>query len=518
MVALHSLVLTLALTANSDVVLLDFSADWCGPCRQMEPVVQQLSAAGYPIRKVNVDQERDLASRHQVTGIPCFVLVANGQEVDRLVGAADASQLVAMFERAGIGNREVGSRKSEVGSQGIGAAATTFPAVASQTPFSQTSFADSSRSLPQPVVDAITIRERVLASSVRLKIKDPDGNSVGSGTIIDAREGEALVLTCGHVFRDSQGKGQITVDTFGPNAAQGIPARLISYDLKSDVGLVSFRTTGPVAAARVAPAGHRPAVGDSVINVGCSHGADPTSRDGRVTALDRFLGPPNVEVSGQPVQGRSGGGLFTTDGLVIGVCNAADPSANEGLYAAIGSIHAALDRASLSLIYDAPSHSAPASAALAAITPPAMPAAMPRPEVGSRKSEVRSQISDLRSQISNPQSAVFPSTLNPQPSTLIPPPDAEVICIVRPHSDPRAKSEIIVLDRATPSFLDWLANEQRTQSGRQMTSLQVRGEGGSRKSEVGGAAEAGSASEQPASLRWLRPRTQVLGSRSVNRP
>ena len=47
-----------------------------------------------------------------------------------------------------------------------------------------------------------------LASSVRLKIEDADGNSVGSGTIIDARAGEALVLTCGHIFRESQGGRQ----------------------------------------------------------------------------------------------------------------------------------------------------------------------------------------------------------------------------------------------------------------------------------------------------------------------
>ncbi|MBI3463594.1 MAG: thioredoxin fold domain-containing protein, partial [Planctomycetes bacterium] len=265
MVALHSLVLTLALTANPDVVLLDFSADWCGPCRQMEPVVQQLSAAGYPIRKVNIDQDKALASRHQVTGIPCFVLIANGQEVDRLVGAMDASQLVGMFARAGIGKggSGIGNRESRIGNPvaglplGTGSAVSIIPAVASQVPFSQSSFADGGRHMPQPAIDAISIRDRVLASSVRLKIQDPDGNSVGSGTIIDSREGEALVLTCGHVFRDSQGKGQITVDLFGPNAAQGIPARLISYDLKSDVGLVSFRTTAPVTAARVAPAAHR---------------------------------------------------------------------------------------------------------------------------------------------------------------------------------------------------------------------------------------------------------------------
>jgi len=494
MVALHSLVLALALTVNSDPVLLNFSADWCGPCRQMEPVIGQLSAAGYPIRKVNIDQERALASQHQVTGIPCFVLMANGREVDRLVGAVDAAQLVAMFERAGVKNRGSGA-----GGQGpaIQGRAAVIPAVASQTPFSPAaSPAAAAAGQLQPSSGASVVRDRVLAASVRLKIQDPDGNSVGSGTIIDAREGEALVLTCGHVFRDSQGKGQITVDLFGPRPAEGIPARLINYDLKSDVGLVSFRSTAPITPARVAPAGHRFATGDAVINVGCSHGAEPTVRESRIAALDRFLGPPNVQVSGQPVQGRSGGGLFSSDGLVIGVCNAADPSANEGLYAALGSIHAALDRANLSTIYDSPPQPKGDDIVLAAITPPAMPAKMPATPI--------------------PQ----PSTINPQPSldpqlsTLNSSPDAEVICIVRSHSNSRAKSEIIVLDRATPGFLDWLATEQRSQSARQMTSLQVPGAEGIGNRETGSGRGALTANATPVrlaptALRWLRPMTPV---------
>src|SRR5215831_4422983 len=73
----------------SDTVLLDFGADWCGYCRQMEPVIGQLAAMGYPVRKVNADRGRALADKYGVQGLPCFVMLVDGREVDRFVGTSD---------------------------------------------------------------------------------------------------------------------------------------------------------------------------------------------------------------------------------------------------------------------------------------------------------------------------------------------------------------------------------------------------------------------------------------------
>src|SRR5690348_17654861 len=101
MVSLQAAMLALALTSG-DTVLLDFYADWCGPCRQMDPVVHELQAAGYPIRKVNLDKDRQLAQRFGISGVPCFVLLVNGQEVKRLTGAQSQQELQAMMATAGL--------------------------------------------------------------------------------------------------------------------------------------------------------------------------------------------------------------------------------------------------------------------------------------------------------------------------------------------------------------------------------------------------------------------------------
>ena len=100
MVSLHACVLLAALAGSNDLVLLDFSADWCVPCREMEPVLQQLEAAGFPVRRVNVDQSPELARQFAIGPIPCFVLVQNGREVRRSVGMTSFEELAAMFHQA----------------------------------------------------------------------------------------------------------------------------------------------------------------------------------------------------------------------------------------------------------------------------------------------------------------------------------------------------------------------------------------------------------------------------------
>jgi thioredoxin 1 len=68
-----------------------FSAPWCGPCRMLGPVMQRVNNT-IPVQKVNVDEQSDLAQQYNVRNIPTVVLLENGQEVKRIIGAKPESE------------------------------------------------------------------------------------------------------------------------------------------------------------------------------------------------------------------------------------------------------------------------------------------------------------------------------------------------------------------------------------------------------------------------------------------
>lgn len=87
---------------KSDIpVLVDFWAAWCGPCRAIAPIVEQLSteyAGKVKIGKVNVDENRDLAQQFGVMSIPTLILFKNGQKVDQVIGFTGKADLEKKFE------------------------------------------------------------------------------------------------------------------------------------------------------------------------------------------------------------------------------------------------------------------------------------------------------------------------------------------------------------------------------------------------------------------------------------
>jgi len=83
-------------------VLVDFWAPWCGPCRMVSPVVEQIGrdfAGRLKVVKLNIDDAPQIATRYGVQGIPLLVVIAQGEEVDRVVGAVAPAQLREVLKR-----------------------------------------------------------------------------------------------------------------------------------------------------------------------------------------------------------------------------------------------------------------------------------------------------------------------------------------------------------------------------------------------------------------------------------
>ncbi len=86
-----------ALSATQGLVVIDFWAEWCGPCRAIAPVLAELASEGrVTLLKVNVDENPELAARYGIRSIPTILFVKQGTVVDRVVGAVPKAVLQAI--------------------------------------------------------------------------------------------------------------------------------------------------------------------------------------------------------------------------------------------------------------------------------------------------------------------------------------------------------------------------------------------------------------------------------------
>lgn len=410
------LLLAGAETAMAEAILLEFSSAICPPCRAMQPIVSELIARGVPVRQVDVQAESQLAQRYQIRSTPTYVVVQEGREVTRLVGAQSAAKLHAALQQnpggelvptrsqiAGPSARGTGLQEPQTRLAPLGAPDNSLAQSAGRTvrrerddnrqTDGQMSDNESWQSLasltsanvgatnlaPERIAEAMPSAslaqavERAQAATVRLRVHDGRGYGAGTGTIIDVHDQEALVLTCGHLFRDGDGKGKIEVDIFVGGQPRTVEGQLIDYDAGDrDIGLVAIRPGMAIRPVDVVREGDMMKVGQPAFSFGCDRGDLPSRRDTRITGVNKYnqnIGGSNLEISGAPIDGRSGGGLFDEQGRLIGVCNAADYKSDIGIYTGPGSIHWQLDRVQLGRLYQGGANASLASNPLSSDDP-----------------------------------------------------------------------------------------------------------------------------------------------------
>ena len=88
-----------SITNTDKKVLVDFYADWCGPCRMMAPIVDEIAGErdDVVVCKINVDEEPELAQRFEVMSIPTLVILKDSKELSRSVGARPKAQLISLL-------------------------------------------------------------------------------------------------------------------------------------------------------------------------------------------------------------------------------------------------------------------------------------------------------------------------------------------------------------------------------------------------------------------------------------
>ena len=82
---------------SKEPVLVDFYADWCGPCKMLSPIMDEISEQ-YTVYKINVDNEQDLAIQFGIMSIPCVIAFKEGKEINRIVGLTNKDAIIKMIK------------------------------------------------------------------------------------------------------------------------------------------------------------------------------------------------------------------------------------------------------------------------------------------------------------------------------------------------------------------------------------------------------------------------------------
>ncbi|MEC9094033.1 MAG: serine protease [Planctomycetota bacterium] len=337
-----------------------------GQTAQANDIVKVAVESGFRIRSFPAKDFPKLTKTFRVRSLPSLVLLQGNRLGGRLEGQSAFSRFRELYSRVresvserrgkirelltGLfnGSRDSGDEFREFSLDGVVSPPlapryiqTGFEGVGNQWSSVTQAPKPLDRQGKFPVAHLATSQEQIAYhATVRLRVVDSAGTSHGSGTVIHSKGRDALVLTCGHIFRDSGGKGRIEADVFLPQGTRTVEGILVSYDSDAhDVALVVLKTPSNIPAVNLSKRGHLEGYQSDVFTVGCDQGRVPSIRRSHYKRQAIYDGVEKHDVYGRPMDGRSGGGLFNQQGDLIGVCNAAAVHVDEGIYSGLKTIY-----------------------------------------------------------------------------------------------------------------------------------------------------------------------------------
>ena len=267
--------------------LLDFHAEWCGPCHKMRPAVEQLIRKGYPIKTIDIDQEAQLRQRYHVESVPTFIVVdGSGREIDRTAGLQSAAELARFYKAAAAkvqppanSNAHVGSRDDNDndtdGDDDDDRGRNTRAHSGRDNGKNARDDRDEDEDADQ--AEPTLANPKPWETVVRIRVLGNRSTGFGSGTIIYSTPEESLILTCAHIFQagrttaspalripapdqdrpvrwQSQRDRSTTRSTF----MEAVEGWAVDYDFHRDVGLIRIKPGRRLPACRVVPAHWQP--------------------------------------------------------------------------------------------------------------------------------------------------------------------------------------------------------------------------------------------------------------------